>query len=308
MERKFKIEVPVLLIGFNRPDIIKQSLENIRQYHPQKLYITIDGPREGNQDDLCNVSEVRRIVEEIDFCKNIKYKINEENKGCEVTVSSGIAWVLEKEEYVIVLEDDVIVHESFFRFVQEMLELYKNDDRIAMVSGCNYTPMKFPNDEDYCFCQSGHISGWATWRRVWKDYNLHEVVKADYLSLDYLRTVSPNREIAKARLKEFKWIKSRGKDINWDFMFGYFRITRKMLSIVPRSHLTSNVGVFGLHGNGLTKAHFLPIDDNFIVRKHPKEVIWNKQYDIYHFNKWIKTPFYKRFLLRIKRILHKLFN
>lgn len=47
-----RIEVPVLLIGFNRPEIIQQSFEYIRKARPEKLYVAIDGPRDDVDKDV----------------------------------------------------------------------------------------------------------------------------------------------------------------------------------------------------------------------------------------------------------------
>lgn len=303
---KFHVEVPVLLVGFNRPDVIQKSIDNLRQYSLQKLYIAIDGPRVGNVDDDIKVSQVRQIVKNIDFCPNIHYRINDENHGAEITISSAISWVLENEEFVIVMEDDIIGHQSFFQFMQDMLERYKDDERVAMVSGCNYTPMKFPNDEDYCFCQSGHTSGgWATWRRVWNNYDLYEDIKDEYLATDFLLTISANKKIAKHRKESFLKLKENGKNKNWDFMFSYFRNSRKMLSIVPRVHLTSNIGIYGLHQNGATSANFRKIDDSFVAVHHPKNVTWNKEYDAYHYHVWIERTLWKRIKGRFIRFFRK---
>lgn len=286
---KYKVTIPVLLIGFNRPDIIKLNLENLSQFSISKMYVAVDGPRSHVLGEDRKVNQVIDLVKKVDFCDEIEYRINEVNKGCEITESSAISWVLEKEEYVIVLEDDIIVHESFFRFMDEMLYRYKDDDRIAMVSGCNYTPMEFPDNADYCFCQSGHIWGWGTWRRVWKDFNLYENIDSKYLSDSFLIAHSANKAIAKWTKLLYMEMKSKGRGNNtWDYMFSYFRVTRGLLSIVPKSHLTSNIGLFGLHAKGETKGHNMIIDDDFVVKVHPESVYWFKDYDIYHFENWLK--------------------
>ena len=305
-----KVEVPVLLIGFNRPDLIKQNIENLRHQHVQKLYITIDGPREGRSDDAANVEAVRNLVKSIDFCSNVHLKIREKNVGCEVNVSEGIAWALENEDYVIVLEDDVMAHESFFRFMQEMLILYKDDDRIAMVSGCNYTPIPFPNNEDYCFCQSGHTGGgWATWKRVWGGFSLYEEIDEDFLRMDFLNSVSVSKAVARRRKRQFKRMLKNGTGNNtWDVMFSYYRITRHLLSIVPRSHLTSNVGVVGLHYSGMEKGLMLKIDEDFVVHTHPKFVEWNKDYDLYHFDHYLRESILKKVFRKLKKETKKIFD
>jgi len=308
MNENFKVVVPILIIGFNRPDMLSQVLENIKKCNPQKLYITIDGPREGNDEDAVNVEKVKRIVKEIDFCPCVNYRFNSENKGCEITESSGISWVLEKEESVIVLEDDIIAHKSFFRFVQEMLEKYKNCPQIAMVAGLNPTPCRLPNDEDYCFCRSGHIGGWGTWRRAWEQYDLYEEIDDKYLEDTFIRSISVSKSHAKHLKRLLLRLKSNGVGNNtWDYMYSYYRMKNQMLSIVPRSNLTSNIGVYGLHARGETVTHYMKIDDDYVAKNHPNKIIWNKDFDLYHFNKWIrpsKKLRIKQFTKRILQTIH----
>lgn len=302
----FQIEVPVLLIGFNRPDLIMQNLNNLREQHVQNLYVTIDGPRPGREDDIQKVKEVRALVNAINFCPNVHINIREHNVGCEINVSDGIAWALENEEYVIVLEDDVMVHESFFRFMQDMLIRYKDDNRIAMVSGCNYSPLPFSNVADYYFCQSGHTWGWATWKRVWDGYSLYEEIDDKYLSYDFLTSVSVSRRVASLRRRSFKRIKKAGPgNSTWDVMFSYYRITRKLLSIVPRSHLSSNIGIYGLHYSGVDKGLMMKIDEGFYATHHPSEVTWNKEYDIYHYEHYIKESIFRKIWRRVKKVFLK---
>lgn len=201
--KEIKIDVPVLVIGFNRPEVICQSFEFIRQAQPAKLYVAIDGPRADKEGEADLVEEVKAIVQQVDWECETHYRFHTENKGAEITVSSAIAWVLKQEEYVIILEDDIIAPMAFLRFAQEMLIRYKDEPRIAIVSGCNFTPLSTPNDKDYFFAKYGHSSGWATWRRVWKDFDLYREIKKEHLKLKFLKTITNSTKEAKHYQKLF---------------------------------------------------------------------------------------------------------
>src|SRR5690554_2335775 len=116
-----KITTPILIISFNRPDIIKQTFEYIRKAKPTKLYVAIDGARREKEGEEKLVGQVKAVVENVDWECETHYKYNETNKGAEVTVSSAISWVFETEEYAIILEDDIVAPMSFLNFAQEML-------------------------------------------------------------------------------------------------------------------------------------------------------------------------------------------
>ena len=301
------ITVPVLLIGFNRPDVIKQSLDYVRKAKPQKLYVAIDGPRINKKGEDLLVAEVRKIVKNIDWECETHYKFSDVNQGAEITVSSAVSWVLENEEYVIVLEDDIIATLSFLNFAQEMLLKYANQENVYMISSNQNTPVKMPNDEDYLFGIYGHIWGWATWKRAWDRFDLNINDFDSLLKDGNINNLVHCKAEKKRWLSTIKRMKKNGKGNNtWDICWSYIRFKEKGLSIIPRVHLSSNIGVTGLHTKGQTKVHNRPFDKDFVAAIHPNEIKQNIEYDIYHFNNHIdrKPNLMKRAFGKILRILN----
>lgn len=157
---------------FNRPDLTKISFEKIREYKPNLLYIAADGPRKDhkNEKELCD--QARNIIEKIDWKCELKTLFREKNLGCKLAVSSAISWFFEHEEQGIILEDDVLVEFSFFTLCEELLEKYKNEEKISMISADNFSFGKCKTQGSYHFSYYSHVWGWATWRRAWKDYDV----------------------------------------------------------------------------------------------------------------------------------------
>ena len=61
---------PLLLIGFNRPELFGQLIARLSETQPSKIYVAIDGPRVGNPTDLEKVTATRDLVNSIDWpCK-----------------------------------------------------------------------------------------------------------------------------------------------------------------------------------------------------------------------------------------------
>lgn len=309
-----KISVPVLLIGFNRPDIIRQSFEYIRKAQPEKLYVAIDGPRADKEGEAELVATVQAVVKTVDWECETHYRFHTENKGAEVTVSSSITWVLEQEEYVIVLEDDIIAPMSFFKFAQSMLIKYKDVSNVSTVTACNGTPLPTPNGEDYFFAKYAHTWGWATWRRAWKDFDLNREIKKEHLKLSFLKSITNSTKEAKYYRKLFKRMRKRGIGNNtWDYMALYTFRVKNTISVVPRVHLASNIGIYGLHARGKTAVHYMPFDKTFEVKKHPSAIEYWKEYDIHHFATYIypnsrRRPLYQRIWRKIKRIIARVKN
>ncbi len=300
------LTVPVLIIAFNRPDVTAKTFEYIRAAKPEKLYIAIDGPRPEKPGEEKIVEEVKSILQNVDWPCETHYKYNETNKGAEVTVSSAISWVFETEEYVIILEDDIIAPLSFLNFAQEMLIKYKDDERIGTVTGSNFTPIQVPGNTDYFFAKYGHSWGWATWKRVWNNFDLNVVVPAEHLEINFLKSVTNSKKEAKFYRKRFNAINDKGMgNSNWDAVGNYFHRVNNRLSIIPRVNLTSNIGTYGLHAKGRSEHHYRPFDENFEIQKHPASVECFTDYDIHHFEHYInnKSPLYKRVIKKIAKLL-----
>lgn len=300
------ITIPILLIAFNRPSTTTQVFDRIRAAKPQTLYVAVDGPRFTKERELNLVEEVKAIVKSVDWPCETHYKFNEVNLGAEVTVSSAISWVFENEEYVIVLEDDIIAPLSFFKFAQEMLIKYKDDPRIGIISGNNFTPMPLKDNSDYFFAKYAHSWGWATWKRVWTSFDLNIKVDRKHLARKFLKSISNSKEEAKFYKKRFKIMKKKGHgNSTWDIVANYISRVNNRINIVPRVNLTSNIGIYGLHSKGESVFHNIPYDEEFVVKNHPNKVEVYKEYDIYHFREHIlkyKKSFIQRVINKISRL------
>ncbi len=299
------ITTPVLLIGFNRPDTTKQVFQRIREAKPTKLYVAVDGARPDRDGEAQLVEQVKEITKRVDWDCETHYKFNESNLGAEVTISSAVTWTLEDEEYVIVLEDDIIAPFSFFRFAQEMLERYKDNKRISIVSGTNPL-LKVESEYDYFFTRYGTSWGWATWKRAWKDYRLDEEISMSVVN----KKIFPTNREYKYHLRLFQRLKDKGRgNVNWDYMFYYYNMKNDYLAIMPVVNLCSNIGVYGLHARGRNNTHFRPVNEDFFVKKHPTSVEVDQKLNLLLFTKHrnTKTTILKRMFRKIKTIKNNIF-
>lgn len=303
-----RITAPVLLIAFNRPDTTIITFESIRKVKPQKLYIAIDGPRNNKPDEPELCKEVLKITKQIDWDCEAKYLIREQNLGCKLGVTSAISWSLEKEERIIVIEDDIVAVPAFFSFAEELLEKYKDDERIAMISANQYTPIKM--EDSYLFTKYGHIWGWATWKRVWDKFDvfLPDIESSVIGGLSEFSYI--NNSEHKYHQKYFSlWMeKILSKTENaWGPQFVFFRHRNNLLSIAPRVNLASNIGTTSSRTDNVAKIneHYFPADKSFYLLDHPKKVELNTAYDYHHFKKHIinKSTLIKRIFRKVKKIL-----
>ena len=57
-----------------------------------------------------------------------------------------------------------------FLFCEFFLDKFKNNKKIAGITGNNFQKEKI--QETFYYSKFSSIWGWATWRRVWKTYDL----------------------------------------------------------------------------------------------------------------------------------------
>lgn len=230
--------IPILFIFFNRKEVAKQSFERIRFAQPSKLYLAQDGPR--SQDEAETIAIVRKaITDAIDWKCEIYTLFREKNLGCSLGVKTAIDWLIENEEYGIILEDDCICNSSFFKFMEEMLMKYKDDQRMGMVAGSNLVKGFNPRSS-FHFSRFKSCWGWATWRRAWKNMDIDMTWRKDHLA-DVINNSGFNGEY------NSKWnFQLRCIDNNyvsaWDWQWYFSLAAQNQLCIYPAVNLVTNIG------------------------------------------------------------------
>ena len=269
------LKTPILFLVFNRPDTTAKVFERIRAVRPLELFIAADGPRSGRADDIEKCSAVKKIVAGVDWPCSVSTLYREKNLGCGRAVSSAIEWFFEKNEAGIILEDDCLPDLSFFKYTSELLEKYKNDERIGIICGANFQFGERRGEAGYYFSRYPHIWGWASWRRVWcgYDYNMKnwENVKNGGWLMDYFGDASR----CKYWSSVFDAVRE-GKINTWDYQLFLTFIVNNYMSIIPAVNLISNLGYCceATHtaggGGALSEIKTLPLNFPLI---HPEFMI-----------------------------------
>lgn len=161
-------KAPIAIIIFNRPDHAKALRESLQQEEERELFVISDGARKGRAEEVERVAECRRIF--ADWPGKVHLNYAPENIGCKSRVSSGLNWVFERTERAIILEDDCLPHPDFFRFCDELLEAYSDNERVMSICGTKTFPCR-SNKNEFIFTKYASSWGWATWRRAWSQYD-----------------------------------------------------------------------------------------------------------------------------------------
>ena len=277
----FKLSTPVAFIIFNRPDTTERVFAEIARAKPPKLLVVADGPRSERQGEADNCTQARSIINRVDWDCEVLTNFSETNLGCKVRVSTGIDWVFQQVEEAIILEDDCLPDQSFFRFCEEMLEHYRDDQRIGMISGDNFQFGIKRNNDSYYFSSYVHIWGWGTWRDRWQnnyDVNISKwpQIKQEGWLFDILST---KKEVA-AWTNIFD--RTHGGLIDtWDYQWVFANWIEGRINIMPNCNLISNIGFGSDATHTVNFSHLANIPTTPIIFpiKHPLGKIRNLKAD-----------------------------
>jgi hypothetical protein len=233
---------PVLFLVFNRPETTRQVFEAIRLARPPKLYVAADGPRADREADEHACNAVRRIATDVNWPCEVKTLFRSSNLGCKHGISTGLAWFFSHESEGIILEDDVLPVPTFFDFCEEMLERYRDDDRVSMIAGCNLVSNSFHVDESYFFSHYCNIWGWAGWRRVWQHYDVAMSQWPAWRDAGGLAKISNGKMRFETHWRRIFDKVHEGQIDTWDYQWLFTCWRSGGLAALPRVNQIRNLG------------------------------------------------------------------
>jgi hypothetical protein len=245
-----------VFVFFRRPAEAARTFKRIREARPPRLYLISDGPRSHIADDERWVEKTRAVVERVDWDCEVVRDYSERNLGVRKRIVTGIDLAFEREEQAILLEDDCLPHPTFFRWCEEMLERYRDEERVMHISGSQLLPGgASSNRASYYFSRYAHVWGWATWRRAWRLYDddltdWHGKSEAER-EAQLRRMYSEEGE---RRYWRYVWNNSELID-TWDSLWSHAVQSRGRYAANPNTNLISNVG-FGAEATTATENPF----------------------------------------------------
>jgi hypothetical protein len=288
------INVPVVLIIFNRPDMTEKVFAEIARIKPRKLLVIADGPRKDYLGEMEKCAAARAIIERVDWKCEIYRNYSERNMRGPWRISSGLDWVFSIVDEAIILEDDTLPTQSFFPYCQKLLKRYRDDERIMHISGNNFLFDKIKlNQDSYYFSKYTFTWGWATWKRAWDCFDISLRTWPYFKSGHALDFISDSRNEKRYWRKIFEDVYS-GDSVHWDYAWLYALWSHGGLSIIPRTNLVSNIG-FGKYSTHTLSKHDQKADMKTIdiwELYHPNIFIRNIELDRVAFSNVFKQKNY----------------
>jgi len=244
--KKAKIDVPVLMVFFIRPDLFRQVFEEVRKARPSKLFLFQDGARENNSSDKENIKKCREVLKDIDWECEVKTFFPKFNFGVDSCVYAAMKWAFSYVDRLIIFEDDIIASQSFFEYSKELLEKYKDDDDVAMIGGMNHLGIYDKPKTSYIFAESCAIWGWATWKRFFDEWDRTLSFLNDKDALKLLENKMGKRKFS-MQLKKGQRIRRNALEnrniASFEASSTFARVLGTKASIVPAKNLITNIGI-----------------------------------------------------------------
>ena len=295
----------VLLVAFNRPDTTARVFAAIRAARPARFFFACDGARTDKPGEAERVALVRAFAAQVDWPCELRTRFVDENLGCGRGVSSAIEWFLGEAGEGIILEDDCLPTPAFFSYAAAMLERYRHDERVGLISGTNMAPeVSLP--ADHGFSRIITCWGWATWRRTWEAYRLRPVmVRSDEPWVSHFGGRG-------FRVIEQSFRRVGSGDVHtWDYQLLVQMLRAGQLTVIPRRNLILNIGFGGdgTHFVGAGRPWWAPdrAEDFHGDWSGETEVTVSERFDL-HYRVTIRSAggFWLRRWVKLRRKWHSL--
>lgn len=285
--KTYLVDVPVRVNIWIRFDCLKKQFDVLKIARPSVIFVQSDGGR--NESEWNEIFKGRELYDKnIDWdCRVYKLYENVNNGMYEMAKKTyGLIW--SKVDRCIMLEDDIIPSVSFFQYCAELLEKYKEDQRIECICGMNHLGVYKDVNSDYFFSRQGSIWGYATWKRVFEGRSSLDYVKDEYVK-KILKQRTRHNKIAWKRIMGYLEHETyEGHVPGNEFWYEFDMYSQNRLQIIPKYNMISNIGCNEKATNsaelrriphGLRKVFNMVIYDINFPIKHPQYVMPDIEYE-----------------------------
>ena len=208
-----------------------------------RLFIFSDGPKD-NEKSREGVAKVREYISSVDGFASVDVIARESNYGCARNIVEGITQIVNEFGRVIVVEDDILTSRYFLRYMNDALELYKDDNKAGAVSA--YIQPMYVNKglPQSFFSHDVGLWGWGTWQRVWKDYEFDAGILLEKIRKAGLEEKFNYGLKLKPCTRELTSVAADGVD-TWDFQVKGSLFLHGRYVLKPCKPFSNNIGFDG---------------------------------------------------------------
>jgi hypothetical protein len=230
---------PITLFVYNRLDHTQRTVDSLRLNllaQESDLVIFSDAHKLGTQSG--KVAEVREYIHQISGFKSVTVVERDVNFGLAKSIIDGVTKIVNEHGRIIVLEDDMVTSPHFLTYMNEALDKYAGDDRVASIHGYVY-PIKRSLPETF-FLRGADCWGWATWRHGWSLFNPNGQYLLDELKKQKLiNEFNFNGAYSYSKMLEEQ---INGANDSWAVRWHASAFLAEKLTLYPGRSLVNNIG------------------------------------------------------------------
>ncbi len=235
-----KSKTPLMVVAFNRPTMLKETLYNLSRcdtVDDRDIYLYVDGPR--HIADKSKIDAVIEVAKKWDH--DVEIKRRGVNLGGVQNMILSVTEMLELYGKVIVVEDDILVSQSFLTFMDDALSMYEGNSKIWAINAYVDPKMIMPRQykKDYFFAPRHSAWGWGIWKDRWAavDFEIKDW-RMKQNDISFIRELNmAGGDIVKMLDAEFS-----GELNCWDVQCTYYMRKNGLYTFRPRLTLTKNNG------------------------------------------------------------------
>ncbi len=295
---------PIVIFSYDRPNHLQQTLDALalNELADQSiLYIYCDGAKESAPtEQVERIKENCKVAHVASGFKSVTVVERPKNIGLKANIVGAVTEIVNKYGRIITLEDDIVTSKGFLRFMNEALEIYKDDEQVMHISGYMW-PHRWPLPETFFYEIPYPGGGWATWKRAWQYYD-------DDAEKLYHKWENRWEEFNKVgdHLQKQLYKNYIGTLNTWFIKWHAVLLDRKGLTLYPGKSLTNNIGFDEMASNCYVTNKFDVVPVDYVpVKRRPIKESWLAAYEIYAFyqGRWYNKRRRNAFLHKVKSII-----
>lgn len=289
---------PIALFVYARPDHTRYAVDSLKEnYLADESDLIIYSDAAKNASLISQVQQVRDYVKTISGFKSVTIIEREQNLGLASSIIDGVAQIVHSYGTVIVIEDDLVTSKYFLQYMNDALDLYKDDPEVISIHGYVY-PVGKSLPETFFIC-GADCWGWATWKKGW------DCFESDSRKLLY-DLKQQRRELA------FNWEGHYGNITmlerqisgtvdSWAIRWHASAFLKNKLTLYPGVSLINNIGgdAYGTHTKSLHEFQSIISDRPIHVDRLPLQENADARQAFVEFFRNIKQSVFQKVLRKI---------
>jgi hypothetical protein len=245
---------PIAIFAYNRLFHLKKTINALKDNllaNQSELIIFSDAA--ASAEKLKEVAAVRSYLKTISGFKKVSVIERQDNYGLAINIIEGVSSILKDYEKVIVLEDDLTTSPYFLKYMNDALDLYKEEDSVISVHGYVY-PVKAKLPETF-FLKGADCLGWGTWKRSWSKFE----ISGDKLYKELIEKDSSYEFDFEGAYPYTKMLKenSEGKNSSWAVRWYASAFVNGLYTLYPGKSLVFHEGG---DGSGVNTGYNFSLD------------------------------------------------